>query len=1095
MGDPASVRDPEGRVTTFTYDLRRQRTSETDNAGQTTAYTYDGNGNRTSLTPPEGNTWLYRYDGADRLVEVEDPDGGVTVYTYDGNGNRLTQTDALERTTSFEYDVVNRRTATVLPATATEPAARETYAYDAAGNRTGLTDAKGQTIAWEYDVLDRETLRTYSLPSGPLGPTGDDLQSIATELDPNGNPTRVTETYTGATGTRVTDRTYDPFDRLETVTDPHGETISYAYDPNGNRTRLTDPDGKVTRTSFDALNRTIAVTSAAGVTESTYFRDSRLAEVHYPNGSTETTTYDDAGRVSTIENRQGTTLVSSFQYEYDGNGNRTRQVEDNGAGPEETTYTFDSLDRLTGATYPEQTVSYTYDAVGNRLTEQATDTTGTLVTDKHFTYDTRDRLLALTDQLAPDGPSSGSTDYAYDANGNQTSRTRGGITTVLRYSVRNRLIEVREDGALLGSYLYDHQGLRVAKRSGTGDTVRYVYDDQSVLLQTDLAGTTITKYDYGADRLLSLDNLTTGRQYYLFDALGSIVDLTDAAGAIQARYIYDAWGNHRRTAGTSPNPFGFTGHELDDETGLYYAKARYYDPELGIFLTQDPFEGQIQTPPSLHRYLYAYQNPTVYTDPTGLLSFKEWVGVFVDTAKGAAEDTGKVAVKAAEVAAVGVVTVAAVGAVAAASPIVATAAVAGLVVYGVGQATSNRLGEGQNVVQAVGGGTADALGVSAAFEAATDHDIATGEKLNLTRDQRLDRLGNVVGIAVTAGLAKPAFRVGGAGARAAGRVTGEIGARLARVKSALTVEAAEGGTTIEAAEITRSAEPSLCFVAGTLVTTANGPRPIEQIQPGDLVLAKNEATGDIGLHQVVRLFVTPNRDVLDLTIEATDGTSDTIGVTPQHPFWVRSRGWTPAGDLRPGDQLTDAQDHTLQVIAVTPRSDRETVYNFEVAEVHTYFAGHLGAWVHNACRAGAGGESGARAPSTGPLKNRSGSLDEAASAARTEPYGSTGAVSRGTLEKVFEVQRGKGNFGIGQLTRGQADELGRAFVGSDAVPIVRNGQQIGLRSPEGLRVFRFPAEKKFGQAAGRVQANIEEFFVDAAGNKVKVRNAHIDIVP
>ena len=617
MGDPVSVRDPEGRVTTFTYDLRRRRTAETDNADQTTTYTYDGNGNRTSTTPPEGNTWLYRYDGADRLVEVEDPDGGLTVYGYDGNGNRLSQTDALERTTSFEYDVLNRRTATVLPATATEPAARETYAYDAAGNRTGLTDAKGQTIAWEYDVLDRETLRTYSLPSGPLGPTGDDLQSIATELDPNGNPTQVTETYTGATGTRVTERTYDPFDRLETVTDPHGETISYAYDPNGNRTRLTDPDGKVTHTSFDALNRTIAVTSAAGVTESTYFRDSRLAEVHYPNGSTETTTYDDAGRIATIENRQGTTLVSSFQYEYDGNGNRVRQVEDNGAGPEETTYTFDSLDRLTEASYPEQTVSYTYDAVGNRLTEQATDTSGdsggTLVTDKLFTYDERDRLLALTDRLAPDE----SIDYGYDANGNQTARTKAGVTTTFRYSVRNRLTEVREASTLVGSYLYDHQGLRVAKRSGTGQTIRYVYDDQSVLLQTDLAGTTITKYDYGADRLLSLDNVTAGRQYYLFDALGSVVDLTDAAGAIQARYIYDAWGNHRRTAGTSPNPFGFTGHELDDETGLYYAKARYYDPELGLFLTQDPFEGVLDTPPSLHRYLYAYQNPTVYNDPTG----------------------------------------------------------------------------------------------------------------------------------------------------------------------------------------------------------------------------------------------------------------------------------------------------------------------------------------------------------------------------------------------------------------------------------------------------------------------------------------------
>ena len=88
-------------------------------------------------------------------------------------------------------------------------------------------------------------------------------------------------------------------------------------------------------------------------------------------------------------------------------------------------------------------------------------------------------------------------------------------------------------------------------------------------------------------------------------------------GALQARYQYDAWGNPRSTAGSSFNVFGFTGHERDEATGLYYFKARYYDPETGRFLTEDPFEGTRERPPSLHRYLYAYQNPTVYADPMG----------------------------------------------------------------------------------------------------------------------------------------------------------------------------------------------------------------------------------------------------------------------------------------------------------------------------------------------------------------------------------------------------------------------------------------------------------------------------------------------
>ena len=375
---------------------------------------------------------------------------------------------------------------------------------------------------------------------------------------------------------------YDSLNRLIRRTDPAplSYETSYTYDRVGNRRFVADANGNVTAFEYDERNLVLV--------------ESRpLAAITH-------TSYDDMGDPASVcDPEERVTTVTADTY--DGNGNRLSQTD---ALDHRTSFEYDVLNRRTATvrpatvTEPAARETYDYDANGNRLTEQATDTTGdsggTLVTDKLFTYDERDRLLALTDRLAPEALES--TDYGYDANGNQTARTKAGVTTTFHYSVRNRLTEVREASTLVGSYLYDHQGLRVAKRSGTGQTIRYVYDDQSVLLQTDLTGSTITKYDYGADRLLSLDNVTAGRQYYLFDALGSVVDLTDAAGAIQIRYVYDAWGNHRRTAGTSPNPFGFTGHELDDETGLYYAKARYYDPELGIFLTQDPFEGSTRHP-------------------------------------------------------------------------------------------------------------------------------------------------------------------------------------------------------------------------------------------------------------------------------------------------------------------------------------------------------------------------------------------------------------------------------------------------------------------------------------------------------------------
>jgi RHS repeat-associated protein len=81
---------------------------------------------------------------------------------------------------------------------------------------------------------------------------------------------------------------------------------------------------------------------------------------------------------------------------------------------------------------------------------------------------------------------------------------------------------------------------------------------------------------------------------------------------------YDAYGDLKSESATSEHPFGFTGYQWDEETDLFYAKARYYDPVEGVFLREDPLQGDINTPPSLHRYNYAANNPTAFIDPTGL---------------------------------------------------------------------------------------------------------------------------------------------------------------------------------------------------------------------------------------------------------------------------------------------------------------------------------------------------------------------------------------------------------------------------------------------------------------------------------------------
>jgi RHS repeat-associated protein len=354
----------------------------------------------------------------------------------------------------------------------------------------------------------------------------------------------------------------------------------------------------------------------------------RLTQINYPNGTTANTTYDGAGRTQSITNLQDAALISSFEYILDDNGNRVQQTETQGALVEVTAYDYDLNDRLietliTVAGTEVEKTNFTYDLNYNRLTEVKT-LAGQVSVNKSFDYNVRGQVTDVFDNL----DNANNAVYLYDNNGNRIQKTQGTLVETYLYDVRDQLKEIQQGGSTIGQFLYDYQGLRIEKTTTDNtdttpgstpvtDTKKYVYDDQSVLMQTDASGTTLSKYDYGSNRLLSMNNITEGAQFYLFDALGSPVNLTKTDGTVQARYQYDAFGNARSQTGDSANVFGFTGHEKDEETGLYYFKARYYDPTLGQFLTQDAFEGMTDLPPSLHKYIYAYGNPTYFTDPDG----------------------------------------------------------------------------------------------------------------------------------------------------------------------------------------------------------------------------------------------------------------------------------------------------------------------------------------------------------------------------------------------------------------------------------------------------------------------------------------------
>ncbi|MCL4371288.1 MAG: DUF6531 domain-containing protein, partial [Chloroflexi bacterium] len=405
--------DPLGHTTRYSYRADGQLLRTTDALGHEAGFTYDAVGNRTSATDPNGRTTLYGYDEADRLVSVTDPVGQTTSYGYDLVGRRTSTTDAMGRTTRYQLDASGRLVKE------TDPAGHSwEYSYTNTGNVLTRKDANLATTSYGYDANGRVSEVTY-----PVG-------QVTHQYDAAGRRT----SSSGPAG--ALSYSYDELGRLAWVTDPSGATVSYGYDEAGRRTKLTYPDGKVATYGYDGDGRLTSVTDWLGkVTGYSYDDAGRLVSTTYPNGAVAARSYDDANRlVSIVAAKDGTTLAS-FGYTLDNAGMRT--AVQTLAGTE--SYGYDSLYRLTSATYPDGTAqSYSYDPVGNRLGKVEN---GAPIP---YSYDTADRMTAA-----------GGVSYGYDANGDQISRG----ADVFSWDYENRLIGATLEAGNV-SYSYRPDGLR-----------------------------------------------------------------------------------------------------------------------------------------------------------------------------------------------------------------------------------------------------------------------------------------------------------------------------------------------------------------------------------------------------------------------------------------------------------------------------------------------------------------------------------------------------------------------------------------------------------------------------------------------------------
>ena len=615
-GRPTKVTDPLGNVNSFAYDSAYRLTGETDALNKSVSYSYDlmsnligvtdqlGNttnvgydefnrpetvtyppavaggtrlqetteydaaGNVTRRTDTAGRVTTFAYDNANRLVKVTDPALQLTQYEYNARSNVTAVVDALNQRYAFDYDALGRVRAM------TRAGMMMTFAYDAVGNRIQRTDFNNLTVNYTYDELNRLTNITYPDASTTTY-AYDQLSQLTAATNINGTVSFV----------------YDNLGRVTSTTDVWGQVINYAYDANDRRTKMSFGSTTFATYTYDALNRLTKITDdARQATSYAYDFSGRVTSRTLPNSVVTTYAYDGLGRLSQLKDAKKRTVINDNQYSYNSASEIIQNIDQSGTHA----YGYDALDRLTSATYtgtaPE---SYAYDGVGNRTSSQRSAT---------YSYQPFNRLTG-TDTAG----------YLYDNNGNMILKSDLAGTTQFQWDFENRLTQVVTPSSGSVTYKYDALGRRVQSAPSTGVSTNFTYDGDDIA-QDKTNTNVITEYlnGPGVDNKIRQKGASSKTTYYFTqDQLGSISALTSTNGSLFERETYDGYGN---SAGSANTRYGFTGRERDQVTGLMYYRARWYDPQLGRFISEDP----IGLAGGVNSFGYVGNDPQNRVDPSGL---------------------------------------------------------------------------------------------------------------------------------------------------------------------------------------------------------------------------------------------------------------------------------------------------------------------------------------------------------------------------------------------------------------------------------------------------------------------------------------------
>jgi RHS repeat-associated protein len=562
-GRPQSITTPLSNQWTFGTNAAGQIVSITNPLSKTSTVIYE-TGDIAAVTTPMGNTTLKFVDAAGRFIQVQDPRGRVTRYEYDARDQVTKIADPL----GGELNLT----------------------YDANDNLLTLTDQRGKTWTWTYDDMDRVATKTDPL-SRQESFTYDLNGNVATSTDRNG---------------QVTTYSYDPLDRptftgFGTTGNPaiYESTITTTYDGGNRATQVVDSAaGTITRT-YDLLDRLTQEVTPEGTINYTYDAADRRTSMTVAGQTAVSYTYDNVDRLTAIT--QGTSSVSIA---YDAAGRRTSLTLPNGVTVESA---YDDDSQLAGLTYKLAgttigQLAYTYDAAGLRTEMAGTYARSNLpMALSSATYDDANQLATW-----------GGSTISYDANGNLTSDGSRSYT----WNARNELTALT--GSPSASFAYDAFGRRRAKTVAS-TTTQFLYDGATPVQE--LAGgvpfsNLLT--GLGTDEYYRRADASTTR-HYLTDAFGTVIALSDSGGTVQTEYTYEPFGNFTATGSTTGNTFTFTGREADG-TDLLFHRARYYDPRLQRFLSEDPIASlgdPIGAMAGPNLYSYARQNPLTFVDRDG----------------------------------------------------------------------------------------------------------------------------------------------------------------------------------------------------------------------------------------------------------------------------------------------------------------------------------------------------------------------------------------------------------------------------------------------------------------------------------------------